>query len=70
MEMGVAGTIAVKQIIGEDITEQVNRWLGHNPDLEVIDIKFSTSAIEDSWSSDVLIIYRKDEQKNNPTSCN
>ncbi|GIN38490.1 MULTISPECIES: hypothetical protein [Heyndrickxia] len=60
MEIGVAGEISVQQIIGEDLTEKINGWLENHPDLEVIDIKFSTSATEDSWSSDALIIYRKE----------
>lgn len=60
MELGVAGALAVKQIIGEDLTDKINNWLESNPDLEVIDIKFSTSATNDSWSTDALIIYRKE----------
>ena len=60
MELGVAGEISVQQIIGEDLTEKINGWLENHPDLEIIDIKFSTSATEDAWSSDVLIIYRKE----------
>ncbi|KYC92245.1 hypothetical protein B4102_3786 [Heyndrickxia sporothermodurans] len=60
MEMGVAGTIAVKQISGEDLTDKINAWLESNPELEVIDIKFSTSATEDNWGTDALIIYRKE----------
>ncbi|MCI1592464.1 hypothetical protein [Heyndrickxia oleronia] len=60
MEIGVAGAISVQQIIGEDLTEKINGWLENHPDLEIIDIKFSTSATEDAWSSDVLIIYRKE----------
>lgn len=60
VELGVAGTIAVKQISGDFIAEDINKWLEENADVVVIDIKFSASATSDEWGVDALIIYRKD----------
>lgn len=61
MELGVAYTIGVKQISGDEFIENgVNQWLEQNPDTEIIDIKFNSSATHDQWGSDALIIYRKD----------
>ncbi len=60
MELGVAGTIAVKQISGDAIDAKMNEWLMINADVEVIDIKFSASATADDWGTDALIIYRRD----------
>jgi len=60
VELGVAGTIAVKQISGEFVEVDVNLWLERNPEVEVIDIKFTSSATYDSWGTDALIIYRKE----------
>lgn len=59
MELGVAGTIAVRQISSDHIEKDINNWLNSHPDVEVIDIKFSASATQDEWGSDALIIYRK-----------
>ncbi|MFP7171920.1 hypothetical protein [Terribacillus halophilus] len=59
-ELGVAATIVVKQIAGGVIDKNVNAWLQENPDVEVIDIKFSSSATNDDWATDALIIYRKE----------
>lgn len=61
VELGVAGTIAVKQFIGHSVEDDINRWLECNSDVEVIDIKFATSASSDDWSTDALIIYRKED---------
>lgn len=63
LELGVAGTLAVAQISGEVIEIDVNLWLERNPEVEVIDIKFSTSATHDNWGSEALIIYRKEVNK-------
>jgi hypothetical protein len=60
MEYGVAGTIAVKQVGGTMIDKDVNAWFEKNPDVEVIDIKYSESATHDEWGSGALIIYRKE----------
>lgn len=60
MELGVAGTIAVAQISGEVIENDLNLWLEKHPEVEVIDIKFSASANKEDWASDALIIYRKE----------
>ncbi len=60
MEYGVAGTIAVRQISGEFIQQDINRWLMDNPDKEVIDIKMSASSNQGNWNTDALIIYRRD----------
>jgi len=61
-DLGVAGYIRVKQFCGEDaIDGAVNMWLRNNPDVEVIDIKFSTSATEGAYASDILVIYRNEE---------
>lgn len=60
MELGVAGAIAVAQISGDDIQGDINKWLNDHADVEIIDIKFSASAVMDSWGTDALIIYRKE----------
>lgn len=60
-EIGIAASIRVKHLCGgADITPLLNNWLSENPDLEIIDIKFATSATEEEWSTDVLIVYRKE----------
>jgi hypothetical protein len=59
-ELGVAAAIAVKQISGGHIDEDINKWLQENPDVEVIEIKFVSSATSDDWGVDALIIYRKE----------
>lgn len=60
-DLGVAGTIQTEHVIAEGrIDTAINAWLERNPDAEVIDIKFSTSATRDDWSADALIIYRKE----------
>lgn len=61
MELGTAKSISVKQISGDFIENEINDWLNKNPETEVIDIKFSASATDDNWGSDVLIIYRKNK---------
>ncbi|BAD63901.1 hypothetical protein ABC1363 [Shouchella clausii KSM-K16] len=63
MELGVAGSIAVKHIIVSDtyVDTEINSWLEANPDVEVINIKFATSANEMDWTTDALIIYRKED---------
>jgi hypothetical protein len=60
MELGTSGTIAVKQFSSfEDVDKHINRWLEDNPDIEVIDIKISTSVRKDYWATDALVVYRK-----------
>lgn len=61
MELGVAGSIAVKQFSGTYVDAEINSWLEANPDVEVINIKFATSANEMDWTTDALIIYRKED---------
>ncbi|XOQ12612.1 MAG: Methyltransferase [Shouchella clausii] len=61
MELGVAGSISVQYISGGDIGKEINKWLETNPDTEVIDIKFAASANETDWTTDALIIYRKED---------
>lgn len=57
--IGAAGSIRVKHIPGsEDLTDTINDWLSKKHDADVIDIKFATSATQDEYASDVLIIYR------------
>lgn len=53
-EAEVAGCIQVKVLFGE---VHINEWLQQNADLEIVDIKFSATAEEES----VLIIYRKED---------
>ncbi|MCG3418991.1 hypothetical protein [Oceanobacillus jordanicus] len=60
MDLGVAGSIGVKQISGEIIDAKINEWLVINADVEVIDIKFSASANEEEMVADALIIYRRE----------
>lgn len=52
--LGVAGNIRVKILDGE---HEANTWLKNNPDVEIIDIKFSSSATDGEWFCDVLVIY-------------
>jgi hypothetical protein len=60
LELGLASVIRTKQISGEFIEGKLNTWLEENPDVEVIDIKFSASATHEDWATDVLIIYREE----------
>ena len=60
MELGVAVSIGVKQFSGEFVDDEINRWLTDNPDVEIIEIKFSASAQRDEWGVDALIIFRKE----------
>ncbi|WP_102706987.1 hypothetical protein [Terribacillus saccharophilus] len=61
MELGVAGSIGVKQFSGVAVDQDINKWLDENPDVEVLDIKFAASASHEDWETDALIIYRKEE---------
>ena len=67
--LGKAKNIRVKQFnhYADDVEKFVNGWLEDHPDIEVIDIRFSTSAVsrqlnefdtEEVWGSDALVIYR------------
>lgn len=57
MELGVAGTIETIQISGtHTVHKAVNNWLEDNADVEVLDIKFSTTGDY----ADALVIYRKE----------
>ena len=58
--LGVAGNMRVKILEGQD---EVNNWLINHSDVEVIDMKFSSYAINDESSlmcaNMVMIIYKK-----------
>lgn len=59
MSLGVAKTINTEHIqTDSDIGDYINIWLYENPDVEVIDIKFSASQVDGTWGTDALIIYR------------
>jgi hypothetical protein len=60
LELGVAASIGVKQISGEFVDDEINRWLKDNSDIGIIEIKFSASAQGDEWGVDALIIFRKE----------
>ena len=62
MELGVASSIGTKSFQTTHTTMDVyiNEWLEENPDVEIIDIKFSSVMIENQWDSEALVIYRKD----------
>ena len=55
--LGVAGNMRVKILEGE---VEVNNWLIDNSDVEVIDMKFSSSATDEDWADMVMIIYNKE----------
>lgn len=60
MELGVAGTIKTEHFqTDRDISYPINCWMNENPDVEVLDIKFSASQISGSWGVDALVIYRR-----------
>ncbi|MGN7287409.1 hypothetical protein ACTHP3_21040 [Shouchella rhizosphaerae] len=61
MELGVAGSIAVKQISEAFVDSQINAWLEANPDTEIINIKFAANASEGNFITEALIIYRKED---------
>lgn len=54
MELGVAGTIGLKEF-AYDV--DAVKWLNENQDIEIIDIKYSPA---DEYSN-ILIIYRKED---------
>ncbi len=58
MELGIASSIRTAQISGDYVEHEINKWLSQNEGVTVIDIKFSASAIDGNWNTDVLIIYR------------
>ena len=62
MEMGVACSIGTKTFQTERFTIDyyINEWLVKNPDIEVIDIKFTSVMYRDQWESEALVIYRKE----------
>lgn len=59
MTLGKASSIGVFQFSGEVIHDEVNNWLEENPDVEVIDIRFTASATATDWATDAFIIFRK-----------
>lgn len=64
MTLGVAGTIRtvwINSTKSRCIDSQVNDWLEDNSDLEILDIKFSTTEIPNRFTADALIIYRKEK---------
>lgn len=61
MDIGVAGTIAVKYLTASDNIEKLlNDWLEENADLEVVDIKLSGHSNELQFFDNTLVIYRKE----------
>lgn len=60
MELGEAGTIAIKEVVGYEIDDEVNTWLQENADVEVIDIRFIASVRAGQSGTDALIIYRNE----------
>lgn len=63
MDLGVAGTIRTVWLSSakyKSIDREVNDWLEDNPDLEILDIKFSTTEMPIKFAADALIIYRKE----------
>jgi hypothetical protein len=60
MELGVAGSIGVKQISEAFVDSQINAWLEANPDTEIISIEFAAYASEGNFITEALIIYRKE----------
>lgn len=58
--LGVAGNIRTEHIITESfIADEINEWMQKHPNVIVIDIKFSTSANSEEYSTEALIIYRE-----------
>ena len=55
--LGVAGNMRVKILEGQD---EVNNWLINHSDVEVIDMKFSSSVTDEDWADMVMIIYNKE----------
>lgn len=62
MELGVACSIGTKSFQTERFTidTYINEWLEENPDIEIIDIKFTSVMYRDQWESEALVIYRKE----------
>jgi hypothetical protein len=57
--LGKASEIGVKVFeSGLRLQQDINEWLTENPDTYVIDIKFSSSATNDEWGTEALIIYK------------
>ncbi len=60
MELGVARSIGVEHIICDGhMSTLINNWLEEHTHVQVIDIKLASAATYDEWTSEVLIIYRK-----------
>jgi len=64
------GTVKVKEIIyQESQDEEINEWLEENPNIEIIDIKYSVGTFQESGLGDpeaysgALIIYRNLNQE-------
>lgn len=45
----------------EGIDEMINCWLKSNPEVLILDIKFSSGATKDEWGTEALIIYTEIE---------
>jgi len=57
--IGLASEIRIKTFTsGYDQELNINNWLEDNPDLVIVDIKFSSSATTDEWSNEAMVIYR------------
>lgn len=58
--LGVAGNIRTEHIITDSfIADEIDKWMVNNPKAIVLDIKFSTSANDEGYSTEALIIYRE-----------
>lgn len=42
-----------------DLGNKINQWLEGNAEAIVLDIKFSSSATNEQWGTDALIIYKE-----------
>ena len=58
--LGVAGNIRTEHIVTNHfISDDINEWMLKNPKAIVLDIKFSTSANNEEYATEALIIYRE-----------
>lgn len=58
--LGYAGNLKTEHIITDCfISHEINEWMKQHPHVIVIDIKFSTSANNEEYTTEALIIYRE-----------
>lgn len=58
MSYGKAEGIKVEQFGGFIIDEAINKWLKKNPNIEILDINFTTIPIGKDIAADALVVYR------------